>query len=125
MYPAFKDGDQVIFFRMDKMYAPGDVLLLVFEGKVQIRRVVATAGDVVDINEGGLTINGALQQESGVYEETRRYTDGVSFPLTVGEGQVFVLADARENATDSRVYGAVDVDDTMGKVINILRRRNI
>lgn len=34
-----------------------------YQGKEQVRRVIATAGDVVDITEDGLTINGAPQQE--------------------------------------------------------------
>lgn len=125
MKPALQDGDLVLYYRLDKQYVANDVLLLDFEGQRQVRRVVAVAGDVVDITEEGLVINGALQQEFDIYEATQRYADGISFPLTVGEGQVFVLADAREGATDSRIYGAVEIKDTLGKVITILRRRNI
>lgn len=125
MAPAIRDGDLVVYFRLDTVYAAGDTLLLEFEGQRQIRRVIATAGDVVDITEDGLLINGALQQEPAIYQRTERYEDGVEFPLTVGEGEVFVLADARENGTDSRVYGAVAVKDTLGKVMTVLRRRNI
>lgn len=125
MKPAIKDGDLVMYYRLDKNYTAGDVLLLAFEGEIQVRRVVATAGDTVDIIEEGLMINGALQQELDIFTQTQRYTEGAVFPLTVGEGQVFVLADARTNATDSRIYGAVDTKNTMGKVITILRRRNI
>lgn len=125
MKPAVQDGDLLIFYRLDKTYVIADVVLLDYEGQRQARRVVAMAGDVVDITEDGLFINGALQQEPDIYQPTQRYVDGVSFPLTVGEGQVFVLADARVDATDSRVYGPVDVNDTMGKVITVLRRRNI
>ena len=125
MNPVIRDGDLVIFYRLDKTYAVGDPLLLEYEGQRQVRRVVATAGDTVDITEDGLMINGALQQEPEIYQETQQYAEGVAFPLTVGEGQVFVLGDARENAADSRIYGGVDITDTLGKVITILRRRNI
>ena len=125
MAPAVKDGDLVLFYRLDKTYAAGDALLLEFEGQKQVRRVIATAGDTVDITEDGLLINGALQQEPEIYQNTQRYAGGATFPLTVGESQVFVLGDARENATDSRVYGAVNVKDTLGKIITILRRRSI
>ena len=85
--------------------------------------MVATAGDVVDITEEGLMINGALQQEHEIYEQTQRYDTGVEFPMELKEGQIFVLGDSRENASDSRVYGAVDVHDTLGKVMTIVRRR--
>lgn len=125
MNPAVKDGDLVIFYRLDRHYVFGDTLLLDYQGKRQVRRVIATAGDTVDITEQGLVINDALQQEPGIYEPTRRYENDVEFPLTVGEGQVFVLGDARENATDSRVYGLVESKDTLGKVITLLRRRSI
>ncbi|MBE7718741.1 MAG: signal peptidase I [Lacrimispora celerecrescens] len=125
MTPAVKDGDLVIFYRLDKNYVADDTLVLEFEGKKQVRRVIATAGDIVDITEEGLFINGALQQETKIYVPTQRYEVGAEFPLTVREGQVFVLGDSRVNATDSRIYGAVDFKDTLGKVITILRRRDI
>lgn len=125
MTPAVKDGDLVVFYRLDKNYVADDVLVLEFEGKKQVRRVVATAGDIVDITEEGLFINGALQQETRIYTPTQRYEGGVEFPLTVKEGQVFVLGDSRVNAADSRIYGGVGVRDTLGKVMTIFRWRNI
>lgn len=123
MYPAVKDGDLVMFYRLDKEYAARDLAVLDYEGKRQVRRVVAVAGDRVDITEEGLTINGALQQEPGIYEETQRYARGMSFPETLKEGEIFVLGDAREDASDSRIYGVVDAQDTLGKVMLIIRRR--
>ena len=123
MAPMIRDGDLLLFYRLDKDYAIGDLLLLDFQGERQVRRVVARAGDIVDITEDGLIINGGLQHEPEIFQQTWRYASGVSFPLTVGEGQVFVLGDARESATDSRVYGPVNTEDTLGKVITAIRRR--
>lgn len=125
MNPAVRDGDLVIFYRLDTHYVFGDTLLLDYQGERQVRRVVATAGDTVDITEDGLMVNGALQQEAAIYEATQRYETDVDFPLTVGEGQVFVLGDAREHAADSRIYGPVEIKDTLGKVIGLFRRRSI
>ena len=125
MIPMIKDGDLLLFYRLDRDYAIGDLLLLEFQGQRQVRRVVANAGDTVDITEDGLIINGGLQHEPYIFQETWRYTNGVPFPLTVGEGQVFVLGDARENVTDSRVYGPVNTRDTLGKVITVIRRRGL
>ncbi|MBC5648052.1 signal peptidase I [Christensenella tenuis] len=125
MVPAIKDGDLVVFYRLDKDYVLSDTVVLEFEGEKQVRRVVATAGDTVDITDQGLMVNGALQQELEIYSSTKQYEEGIRFPITLSEGQVFVLGDARENATDSRIYGAVEIKDTLGKVITILRRRNI
>ncbi|MDR0284945.1 MAG: signal peptidase I [Propionibacteriaceae bacterium] len=123
MSPAVKDSDLVVFFRHTKAYHPSDLVVLDYEGTRQVRRVIATAGDTVDITDAGLTINGALQQEPGIHEATKRYADGVDFPLTIAEGEVFVLADARENGTDSRVYGAIKTTDIRGKVTLIIKRQ--
>ena len=123
MLPAVKDGDLVFYYRLEKEYTASDLVVLRYQGHEQVRRVVATAGDVVDITEEGLMINGALQQEREIYEQTQRYDTGVEFPMELKEGQIFVLGDSRENASDSRVYGAVDVHDTLGKVMTIVRRR--
>jgi signal peptidase I len=125
MTPAVKDGDLVMFYRLDKEYAAGDLTILSYQGEREVRRVVAIAGDTVDITKEGLLINGAIQQELNIYEETPRYAEGIDFPLTVGEGSVFVLGDSRENATDSRIYGAVRASDTEGTVVAIVRRRGL
>ena len=125
MDPFVRDGDLVIFYRLDRDYAIGDLIVLQFQGEIQVRRVVAKAGDIVDFTENRLVINGETQLETDIYQPTRRYDNNVTFPLVVGEGQVFVLGDARDNATDSRVYGAVDVQQTQGTVITVIRRRNL
>jgi len=125
MDPAVKDGELVMFYRLEKNYAIGDLTLVSYQGQTQVRRVVANAGDTVDITDAGLVVNGALQQESEIFQPTRRYDSGISFPLTVGPGQVFVLGDARTNATDSRVYGPVDKKNTLGKVITVIRWRQL
>lgn len=123
MYPGVKDGDLVVFYRLDKKYHAQDLLILDYQGQRQVRRVVAVAGDTVDITEEGLLVNGSPQQEKAIYESTKRYDSGLELPLTLKEGEVFVLGDAREHATDSRIYGVVDTKKTLGKVMMIIRRR--
>jgi len=126
MDPAIRDGDLVVFFRYTKRgYLPRDAVVLKLGGQKHVRRVVATAGDTVDITEDGLMVNGALQQEADIYRRTERYEQGVDFPLTVPEGQVFVLSDNRTDGADSRIYGCVKISDTLGKVMAVLRRRSV
>ena len=78
----------------------------------------------MDITEDGLEVNGYLQQENLIYEETQRYADGIDFPVQINDDEIFVLGDARENATDSRIYGVVNTKDTKGKIMLIIRKRN-
>ena len=125
MSPVVKAGDLTLFYRWDKDYRAGDLVVLSYQGETQVRRVIAVAGDSVNITEEGLMINGSLQMEAGIYQSTERYTEGVDFPLVVPDGEVFVLGDAREEAIDSRIYGTVSVSDTQGTVITVLKRRNL
>lgn len=125
MAPSVKSGDLVCYFRLDKQYAASDVVAVKVAGSFQTRRVVAAGGDTVDLTDQGLQVNGYLQQEADIIGDTLPYTDGITFPITLEENQVFLLGDNREHASDSRLYGAVDTSDTLGKVVLILRRRNL
>jgi len=123
MSPAVNSGDLIMYSRFDKRYVAQDLVVLSFRGETQVRRVIATAGNTVDITAEGLLIDGARQQEANIFAETLRYESEITFPLVVPEGHVFVLGDNREGASDSRVYGPVKADDTLGKVTAMFRRR--
>jgi signal peptidase I len=125
MFPMIKGGDLVLFNRLDKNYNIGDLLLLDFEGERQIRRVVAQAGDTVDITDDGLIVNRGIHPEPEIFVPTTQFVGGIEFPLTVPGGHVFVLGDARETASDSRIYGTVDTRNTLGTVVTIVWRRQL
>lgn len=125
MSPACKDGDLAFYYRLQNTYQPSDVVVLEKKDETQIRRIIAVAGDTVDLTEEGLKINGHLQQEPEIYKETLPYLEGISFPVTVGQGEYFVLGDNRGNAKDSRIYGTVKQEEIKGIVITLLRRRGI
>jgi len=125
MSPAVKHGDLVFYFRMDKEYVASDLAVFTYEGDMQIRRVVAIEGDTVDITEHGLSINGRVQDEVEIIGETLAYTDGITLPVTLNVGEIFLLGDSREFSNDSRLYGVVNAEDTHGKVMVLMRRRKL
>lgn len=47
------------------------------------------------------------------------------FPVTIGEGEYFVLGDNRIKAEDSRIYGVVSNREIQGSVITLIRRRGL
>ena len=121
MKPTLQDGDKVIVSTMGYKAQKGDVVVLSStEGlkKPIIKRVVAVAGDTVDINftTGVVTVNGI--EEHYTDELTTQQFD-VAFPLTVPEGTVFVLGDNRGVSLDSRStqVGCVDERLIVGKVL--------
>lgn len=132
MYPRIDSGDLVLYYRLDKDVRAQDVIVIEKEvptlsGKqLMILRVVAVAGDTVEISEGDrLIVNGNTMIETNIFYGTPRFESQVDFPLTLQEGECFVLADSRQNGTDSRFFGPVQKDEILGTVITIIRRNNL
>ena len=76
------------------------------------------AGDTVNIQNGKLYVNGAEEKQEGTLGETlTEENNQVSYPLTVGDDQIFVLGDNREVSDDSRAFGVVDMDDVKGRIV--------
>ena len=129
MYPRLDMGDLVLYYRLDTDVRAQDVVVLekltpdTLEKKLYICRVVAVAGDTVEITDAGhLVINGNTMIESNIFSLTPRYEGFTEYPLTLGEGQCFVLADHRDGGADSRYFGPVDKSELVGTVITIVRR---
>ena len=96
------------------------------EKSVFVCRVVAQPGDTVDISQGErLVVNGNSMIETNIFYPTPEYEGFMEYPVTLGEGEYFVLADYRNGGADSRFFGAVSEDEILGTVITILRRNNL
>jgi len=124
MFPALKDGDLVIAFRMQETYAKNDVIVYTVDGKTYFGRIVALQTDALIMDETGtLLVNGAVQSGEIMYPTYAK--EGITYPYGVPEGHVFVLGDYRTQTEDSRDFGAIPLENVEGKVITILRRRGL
>ncbi len=124
MFPAIKDGDLIIGFRLQRHYAKNDVVVYKVEGKQKIGRLVAQATDVVTIDEDGtLRVNGTVQAGEIMYPTYPK--EGIAYPYKVEEKNVFILGDYRTQVQDSRDIGPIPLNKVKGKVITILRRQGL
>jgi len=125
MYPTLHNADKII--TSDLFYTPknGDIVVFqtdVYGADALVKRVIATAGQTVDIDfdRGVVTVDGEALDEPYVNELT--YTrESFSGPLTVPEGYLFVMGDNRNASEDSRSdrVGLVDTRCVIGKVLFI------
>lgn len=118
MNPTLENKQLVFYLRRVSEYQRGDVVSVRMpSGAYYVKRVVAVAGDVVDIRDGKLFLNGAEQDEPYVMGKTESEGKLVKYPYTVEEGRVFVLGDNRENSKDSRAFGSVMTEQIKGRLL--------
>lgn len=118
MYPTLHHKDTVFYNRLEKTYVRGDIVAIAMPGdEMYVKRVVAVAGDTVNLDSGKLYVNGKEQKEPWAYGDTYPLKRGVVFPVVVNQGEIFVLGDNREISDDSREFGSINIEDTEGRLL--------
>lgn len=115
MSPTLQNGDVVIYTRINPAVRRGDVLSLkLTSGEYYVKRAVALAGDVVELADGVLYVNGQPEAGDYVLGQTFPEDGSVTYPYTVDENCVFVVGDNRGESIDSRFFGAVKLSQVRG-----------
>lgn len=126
--PPFFGGLELLHFSDPER---GDVAVFVspVDGKTDlIKRIVAVAGDTVEIRSKRLLVNGEHVDYSQAFFQDPTHTsqhprDNFG-PVTVPEGKFFVLGDNRDQSHDSRFWGFAEVSDLKGRATFIYWSRN-
>ncbi len=144
MIPTLQIGDHIMVSKLHRHPGRGEVVVFKFPPDPAVdyvKRVVAVAGDLVEVRQSELWINGAplpLHPTDQTCPERDRppvggcgvFLEGDSphrlmlrlpprstFPATrVPAGHLFVMGDNRDNSNDSRVWGPVPVENVKGRV---------
>lgn len=122
MEPTLSDGDWLIVSAVNREIEVGDIIISTEPNSFNeplVKRVIAKGGQTVDIDfmSGTVYVDGQALDEPYIKERTHT-SEGVSFPLTVPEGTLFLLGDNRNNSSDSRspMVGCVDERYVLGVV---------
>ncbi|MDI6900419.1 MAG: signal peptidase I [Anaerosomatales bacterium] len=123
MNPTLEVGDRIVADRFTYRFTeprPGDVV--VFEaptgdGTDYIKRVIAIAGQSVDVREGAVWIDGTALAEPYALGVTQ--PGPLALPLTVPPEHVWLMGDNREDSRDSRWFGPQPVENIVGRAFFI------
>ncbi len=132
MEDTLLEGDFLLVNKLfPRFYEPQTRDVIVFEyplnaSKDFIKRIIATEGQIVQIVNKKLYVNGELAED----RFPRKHMDYQIFPAAysnrdnfgpfrVPEGQYFVLGDNRDNSLDSREWGFLEKRYVKGKALVI------
>lgn len=121
MMPWLVDQERIFVnkfvYRFDDIHR-GDVIVFRFPldpSKSYIKRVTGLPGDVIEINQGQLSINDQAVEEPYLLPE---YGDRSTYPaVKVPPNHYYVLGDHRNTSNDSRTWGTVDEGFIIGRAV--------
>ena len=118
MTPSLFEGE-IIIAPKGTRFAKGEVVAFYYNNKILIKRVIANAGEWVNIDaEGNVFVNDELLEEHYVTEKA--FGDcNITLPYQVPDGKIFVLGDHRATSSDSRntAVGCVAQEQVVGRVV--------
>lgn len=118
MTPTLSEGEVVVAFDQGDL-DQGDIVAFYHNNKVLVKRVVARAGDWVDIkSDGAVYVNGSRLDEPYV-DQLALGSCNITLPYQVPDSHVFVMGDHRRDSVDSRnaEVGCVGEDQLIGKLV--------
>lgn len=124
MMETLHNGDWLLVSAFITEPERGDIVIVTqpntFDEPI-VKRVIAVGGDTIDIdfNSATVSINGEVINEPYLGSPTTNDEYAWDYPLTLKEGQVFVMGDNRQHSTDSRSadIGLIDENYILGQVM--------
>jgi len=127
MLPRLHDGERIFVNKLvyydEYRWAPkidrGDIVVFWFPddpSKSYIKRVIGLPGDMVEVHDGLVRINGRDLQESYL-DPHNNVMHRTQQPVYVKPNYYFVMGDNRDNSSDSRIWGLVPKKYVYGKAL--------
>ena len=121
MSPTLKDGEVVVTVKTSN-FETGDIVSFYYNNKILVKRVIAKAGDWVNIDEDGTVFINDIPLEEPYLKEKAFGDTNIDLPYQVPDGKIFVMGDHRSTSLDSRntSVGCVSQEQIVGKIVSCI-----
>ena len=112
------DPKEIVVCLKSSRFQSGDLVAFYYNNKVLLKRVIGTAGDIIEIDsDGSVFVNGSQLDEPYITEKSLGQCD-IDFPFQVPDNRIFVMGDNRAASVDSRAtaVGCIADEYVIGKV---------
>jgi signal peptidase I len=139
MEPNFHEGQRVVVSKLDGIwesllvdtahaagrgsspFAPKRGQVIVFnppsgEGDALIKRVIGIPGDLIELHDGGVWINGQQLDEPYV-NGLETSCNSMCGTIRLDADSYFLMGDNRPSSLDSRAFGPVHAEQIVGRVV--------
>ncbi|MBQ6663656.1 MAG: signal peptidase I [Firmicutes bacterium] len=118
MAPSLAEGDFVVSVKGND-FKTGDVCAFYYNNKILVKRVIAHAGDWVDIDLDGTVYVNNMKLDEPYVDELAFGECNIELPYQVPESRIFVMGDHRSVSIDSRntAIGCVAEEQIVGKIV--------
>ena len=126
MFPTLEIGDRVIVEKVSYHFGEihrGDIIVFHSPSQLQelgyeanqafIKRAIASSGETVAVSDGIVYINDRPLAENYLAQPPQYDL----LPVTIPEGQLFVMGDNRNNSNDSHIWGFLPQNKVIGHAI--------
>jgi signal peptidase I len=120
MTPTLQHGEYVLVSSIPYMIGEpqrGDIIVFSYPLDLKqhlIKRVIGLPGETISIVNGTVAVNGQVLDEPYIAQSPIYNGE-----WTVGEDQLFVLGDNRNDSKDSHQWGYLPIEDIIGKALLI------